>query len=190
MTKYRQFVAAGCGVAALSVAFVYIWTRPETPRNPQSPAVPVAAHATPQNTEHEIASLKHSLDQNPGHVPVLLQLAQKSRETGKVQDAVKYLKDVLTQEGDNHDARLELGRALFEIGDIEGAIRETEELLRRSPSNVDGLYNMGAIYGNLGQTERAQMFWQKAVAADPNSQSGKRASEGLKILATDLKPSS
>ena len=123
-----------------------------------------------------------SLEQNPDHVPVLLRLAQMSREVGRTKESVGYLREAVAQQSTNRDARLELGRSLFETGDVEGAIRETSALLQRDPNDVDALYNLGAIYGNLTQDDRAREYWEKAVAVAPDSDSGKRAGEGLKQL--------
>ena len=141
---------------------------------------PVASHAATADKEHEIATLKENLKQNPKHVPVLLRLAQMSREVGRLNESANYLKDAVAQEPSNRDARLEFGRILFDTGDVAGATREMEALLKSDPADVDALYNLGAIYGNLSQDDRARGYFEKAVATAPESPSAK--------LARDARP--
>ena len=132
--------------------------------------------------EHELKALMSELEKNKDHAPVLVRIAQISRETGKLSESVRYLREAVDAEPKNREARLELGRALFETGDVEGAIRESEALLQIDPNNIDGLYNLGAIYGNLGQDQRAREYWEKAIAVGPDSDSGRRAKENLQKL--------
>jgi len=132
--------------------------------------------------QHELKALATSLKQNPDHAPILVRMAQLSREQGNTSEAVRHLKEAVQSDPKNREARLELGRALFDSGDVEGALRETQRLLDLDPSDIDGLYNMGAIYGNLGKDERAREYWKKAVAAGPDSESGRRARDGLKQI--------
>ena len=138
--------------------------------------------------EHELETLQHDLAQNPAHVPILLRLAEVSRESGKIDKSVEYLRQAVKEDPKNHDALLELGRVLFETGDVPGAIRETTRLLEADPLNVDALYNLGAIYGNLGQDSQAREYWKKAVEAAPESESGRRAATGLQQLTAPAHP--
>jgi tetratricopeptide (TPR) repeat protein len=185
MKRHWKWLVPGCILAA-AIGPVYRWLRPAESAVTTTTTVaaqPLAAHAKLADKEHEIAVLHQDLEKNPDHVPVLLRLAQMSREVGRTPDSIEFLRKAIAREGDNRDARLELGRSLFETGDVEGAIRETSALLERDPKDVDALYNLGAIYGNLGQDNRAREYWKRAVEAAPDSDSGKRASTGLKQLA-------
>lgn len=137
---------------------------------------------SPPSSELELKELESSLKRNPEHIPILLRMAQVSRELGKRDEALDHLRQVLNMDAKNRDARLELGRVLFEAGDVDGAIRETEQLLKLDPANTDGLYNLGAIYGNIGREDRAREYWTKVVAIAPDSESGKRAKNALDQL--------
>jgi tetratricopeptide (TPR) repeat protein len=174
-----------CILAAFT-GLAYRWIQAPKPAVPADPATIPAlmiAHAPAADKEHEIAALRKDLEKNPNHVPILLRLAQMSREVGRLAESVRYLSEAVAQDSTNRDARLELGRSLFETGDFDGAIRETNALLEQHPKDVDALYNLGAIYGNLGQDRRAREYWEAAVATAPDSESGKRAVEGLKQLS-------
>lgn len=177
-------IVGALGAVALSL-LLYRW--------PAGDAGPLSAEAaaarrmwsnvdTSSERQHELKALEGSLKQNPDHAPILLRMAQVSKELGKPDEALNHLREAVKVDPKNREARLELGRALFEAGDVEGAIRETEQLLELDPSNTDGLYNMGAIYGNIGQEDRAREYWKKAVAIAPDSESGRRAKDALKQI--------
>ena len=169
-------VAVAIGVGAL---LILNGLKPHT----AAPAIASkSAEVVPQNPAHERAALEEELKRKPGHSPILLRLAEMEREAGRPAGAVPYLRKVLEQESANDEARLELGRVLYEAGDVDGAIRETKQLLTHQPNQVDGLYNLGAIYANLSRTDLAREYWSKAIAADPQSDSGRRAKDGLAKL--------
>jgi tetratricopeptide (TPR) repeat protein len=175
--KRKVLIAAvplAIGLATL-LFLTRIGHRPEPAR--EAPA------SAPQNPAHERAALEEELKRKPDHAPILLRLAELEREAGRTAGAVPYLRKVLEQDSKNEEARLELGRALYETGDVDGAIRETKQLLADHPNQVDGLYNLGAIYANLNRADLAREFWSKAVAAAPQTDSGRRAKDSLAQLA-------
>ncbi len=131
---------------------------------------------------HEEKVLEMALTKKPGHTPVLLKLAKLASDSGRYKEAEDHLREVLSHEPDNTDARLELGKVLYQEGDIEGAIKETSEILKTHPTHADALYNLGAIYGNLGNSGRAREYWDRLIAADPQSESGKRAQQMIALL--------
>ena len=184
MKKYSKWIFVACVVTAgVLIAFRWIGRIGLDERKTSlSTIAPVVIHEMKPDKEHEILALKEDLTRNPKHIPVLLRLAQVSREVGRLDETTRYLKEAVAQEESNRDARLELGRVLFETGDVAGAIRETQILLEKNPSDVDALYNLGAIYGNLNQDDRAKQYFEKVVAVAPDSQSGKLARDGLKQL--------
>jgi len=153
-----------------------------TSKSSASTPVEKTQSPTPQNPAHERAALEEQLKKNPGHPPILLRMAELESEAGRPAGAVSYLKEALEHDTKNEDARLELGRTLYDTGDVDGAIRETKQLLADHPNQVDGLYNLGAIYANLNRTDLARQYWLQAVAAAPQSDSGRRAKQSLEML--------
>lgn len=147
-----------------------------------APAASSPVTAAPQDPTHERASLEEELKKKPGHAPILLRLAEVARDQGKAAEAANYLRQLLESDPANKDARLELGRALYEGGDVEASIRETKQLLADHPKNVDALYNLGAIYANENQVALARQYWSEAVAAEPTSESGLKARDGLQKI--------
>jgi tetratricopeptide (TPR) repeat protein len=141
------------------------------------------SQTAPPNPAHERAALEEQLKKNPDHAPILLRLAELEREAGNIAGAIPYLRQVLDKDPKNLDARLELGRALYETNDIAGALKETQRLLADHHGQVDGLYNLGAIYANQNKPDLARQYWMQAVKQDPQSDSGKRAKDGLAKLS-------
>ena len=175
-------------VLALAVPLLLIiWHRPPataTGMIPAHSATPVPKREADAKSvrEHEIKALAKALKENPGHTPVLMKLAKLESEKGSLTEARKHLEEILGREPDNPEARLELGKILYQRGDIRGALDQTLEILKKHPSHPDALYNLGAMYGNIGNKERAAEYWKRLIASDPNSESGRLASQMLPRL--------
>jgi tetratricopeptide (TPR) repeat protein len=130
-----------------------------------------------QNPMHEAKVLTMALQKKPGHVPVLLQLAQLESTKGQFKEAEGHLQQIVNAEPENIDARLELGKTKFQLGDVAGALENTLAILKLNPTQPDALYNLGAIYGNLGDKKRALEYWNRLLSTAPNSESGKQAQQ-------------
>jgi tetratricopeptide (TPR) repeat protein len=148
----------------------------------EAPAAASQGKASAESPDHELKMLAVELRKKPGHIPVLLRMAQLERERGGVDQAAQHLREALANEPSNLDAHLELGRILYEKGDVGSAIAETEKVLETNPKQVDALYNLGAIYANTGNPARARSYWTRAVQADPAADSSRKAREALTRL--------
>jgi tetratricopeptide (TPR) repeat protein len=128
-----------------------------------------------QGDVHEEKALDLALQKKPGHIPVLLQLAQIESAKGQFGEAERHLQQIVDAEPANIAARLELGKIKFQMGDVAGALGNTQAILKSNPTQPDALYNLGAIYGNLGDKQRALEYWNRLLSTAPNSESGKHA---------------
>lgn len=138
--------------------------------------------AVQDNQDHELKELGVQLQKKPGHFPVLMRMAQIERDQGKLADAEAHLRQAAASEPARADVHLELGRLLYEKGNRDEALKETQQALTLDPKDVDAMYNLGAIYANAGSPERARSYWENAIALNPESESGKKAHEGLAKL--------
>jgi tetratricopeptide (TPR) repeat protein len=145
----------------------------------ESTAPPPRQAAVQDNPAHELKELAVQLQKKPGHLPVLMRMAQLEHDQGKLTEAEAHLREALAAEPANADVHLELGLVLYEKGDKNEALKETEQALAINPKHADALYNMGAIHANLGDTGRARSYWEKLIASAPESESGKKAREAL-----------
>ncbi len=182
----------GLIAASVAAAVGIYWGFTQLTRSRPAAASPVETVSAPGaevadpiagSDPHEWEMLQQQLESKPGHVPILLRMAQIAQGRGDSVEAARLLRQAVEQEPENLDARLELGRALYESGDTTAAIAETEQILKSDPNHVDALYNLGAIYANSNQIEQARSFWARAVASDPSSESGHQAEIGLKHLS-------
>jgi Flp pilus assembly protein TadD len=148
------------------------------PKMGTASAPPIA----PPDKLHEKLGLEQELKKKPGHPPILMRLSELAREKGDLKESARYLKELVEVEPKNTEARLELGRTLYEIGDVQGAISETGKIIEQNPKHTDALYNLGAIYGNLNREDKAREYWEKAVAAAPQSDGGRKSANALKLL--------
>jgi protein O-GlcNAc transferase len=82
--------------------------------------------AVQENPDHELKELAMQLREKPGHLPVLMRMAQIEQEQGKLADAEAHLREAVTNEPNNADAHLELGSVLYEKGDRDKALKETD----------------------------------------------------------------
>jgi len=167
-------VLAPVGAAALFL--FWMTSQAEAPVAPKRPA------AVQNNPNHELKELAVQLRKKPGHVPVLMRMAQIEHDQGKLADAAAHLREAIVSEPANADAHLELGRVLYEKGERDEALKETEQALAVDPKQVDAMYNLGAIHANAGDTERALSYWQDVVKSAPESDSGKKARDALARL--------
>ena len=173
-------------VVLVTATFLLLLTGLVTRKEGRGPARAAATGSldVPEVPDHELKALAVELEKKPGHTPILLRMAQLEEGKGKLDDAERHLREVVKNEPANADAHLDLGRILYQKNDLAGAISETEKVLTANPRQVDALYNMGAIYANVGNPERARSYWSKAVAAGGDTDSGRKAREGLTKLGS------
>ena len=180
MTPTRKKWALRIGSLALIGAGALFLLR-VTERS-ESTAPQARPAAVQDNPAHELKELAVQLQKKPGHLPVLMRMAQLEHDQGKLAEAEVHLREALAAEPGNADVHLELGRVLYEKGDKNEALKETERCLAINPAHADALYNLGAIHANLGDAGRARSYWEKLIASAPESDSGKKAREGLARL--------
>ncbi len=176
---HQKILAASATGGVLFLGLFAVNRRQPSPPRASHEELPAPGANPAADQAHEAKALAVELKKKPDHTPILFRMAQLEREMGKPAEAANHLRQILTREPANQEARLELGRVLYETGDVQGAIEETNRLLTQNPKHVDALYNMGAIYGNLQKNELARQYWERAVASDPASESGRRAKDSL-----------
>lgn len=186
MKLSKQILIRTAGAVLVAAAIYvpvnrYVLSKNETAPSGQSG--PSSPQDVAKSKEHEAKVLQAQLEKKPGHAPVLLRMAELAREAGKTEEVVKHLREAVQNEPGNIEARLELGRALYDLGDAQAAIQETSTILKTNPKDTDALYNIGAIYANTGDFANAVKFWQDAIQAGAETESGKRAKDSLAQLA-------
>ena len=105
----------------------------------ESTAPPARPAAVQDNPAHELKELAVQLQKKPGHLPVLMRMAQLEHDQGKLAEAEAHLREALAGEAGNADVHLELGLVLYEKGDRNEALKETERALAINPKHADAL---------------------------------------------------
>jgi len=77
---------------------------------------------------------------------------------GKVEQAVKIIKDILASDPDIIDAYFILGNIYLKQGNNEGAIKYFEESLDRKPDDTFAVINIANAYRRMGEYEKAETF--------------------------------
>jgi tetratricopeptide (TPR) repeat protein len=182
-SRYSRIGAGVAVAAAIAIPlFLMVRHRDSPPVSTSASSAPASSGNPTADRVHELKALEQELAKKPEHPPILLRMAQISSELGKPADAIAYLQRLVKADPGNVDGSLELSRLLYENNDVQGSLRETLKILDTNPKQVDALYNAGAIYANLNNVALARTYWNRAVAAEANSDSGKRAREGLQKL--------
>lgn len=108
--------------------------------------------------------------QQPGEAqPSLLQLAQESEASGKLDQAISYYREYLSRNPDDVDAQFRLARVLG----WDKQYAESESLLRdwisRFPGNPAGHLQLGRVLSWDGKNAEALAEFRQAAALDPNN---------------------
>lgn len=77
---------------------------------------------------------------------------------GKVEEAVKIIKDILAGDPDIIDAYFILGNIYLKEGQYEEAITYFEESLSRKPDDAFAVMNIASAYQRAGEYEKAETF--------------------------------
>lgn len=180
----KFLVLASTAVAIVAIAR-FNARAPSYPEVQARASVTRTAAATPAisaDAGHEVKMLNSALKKSPNHVPILLRLAKVASDSGRSTEAIDRLQEAVRVEPNNVEARLDLGKLLFEKGDVWAAIEQNQAILKTKPNQPDALYNLGAIYGNMGNANLAEHYWSRLLAANPESESGRRARGMMDLL--------
>jgi tetratricopeptide (TPR) repeat protein len=70
----------------------------------------------------------------------------------------------------------------FLLGDYEKSLADCDEVMKRNPNHFGALSGYGQIYLRLDQPERALVYFERALAVNPNMEGVAQVIEELKAL--------
>jgi len=85
---------------------------------------------------------------------------------GRVAEAVKDFRELVTLDPEDATSRMYLGIALARAGDGKQAIEQYSEALQRAPGNAGVHYNLGVVLAERGAVEQAVEHLQAALRSD------------------------
>ncbi len=96
-------------------------------------------------------------------------LGKAARSAGKLEDAAKYLREVIRQAPDRVEAYVQLVEALRALGNIERAQYYCRIYVRRRPRDIRGQLLLGQIELDIGRLSAAHDRAQLALSMAPGS---------------------
>ena len=170
------------GLGILLVAVVVILKTEHANEPPSMPALsPNAAEMV-----KKIESLQKIVDADPKNAETTLQLANLLHDVKALPRSITMYERYLELNPSNPDARVDLGISYFEmsVGDstrrdefLEAAKEEMEKALTYSPKHQLAHFNLGIVYLHNGDMEKANEWFKKCIAIDPNSETGRKAQQ-------------
>jgi tetratricopeptide (TPR) repeat protein len=100
---------------------------------------------------------------------------------GRLDEAIKNLKEALVIRRASSDTYFLLGRAYLDKREYAEAIKYFKQTLRLDPKFSDAFYGMGLAYEGLKQKEAAKDAYRKALEITPNFKEAREALDRLEI---------
>lgn len=123
--------------------------------------------------------LKKNLDSNLNDVVSMDSLAIMYTIAGSYEKALTYYEMHLEIEPDNKDLKIALGLTYNNLQRSEDAVTIIQEVLVEEPANAFALHYLAEIQTSLHNHEEAEKFWQKIIAAYPNTEMAKVAEQRI-----------
>ena len=98
----------------------------------------------------------------------LFQRGVRQLSGGSIRDAVVTFGKVIGRRPDFAEAWNKRATAYFLAGEYRKSLRDCDEVMKRNPNHFGALAGYGQIYLRLEQPERALLYFQRALAINPN----------------------
>lgn len=117
------------------------------------------------NGELEIATEEYIRAANikPQDNNIQYKIADLFNKTGKQNEAVKILNELLQKKPEWEDASLLLGDILYEQERFKEAVNVYLDAIQYHPENYDLYYNLGMVYTRLNDFQSAKEYYEKAA---------------------------
>jgi serine/threonine protein kinase/tetratricopeptide (TPR) repeat protein/TolB-like protein len=122
--------------------------------------------------ENAIVSSRRALELEPGLSEARVTLGRVYRGTGRYEEAVRELQDVLTSHPSNADALRELARAYEALGDLETAERTYRRAIEERTGDWRSYQELGYFYLIQGRTEEAVGAFEHVLDLTPDNPVG------------------
>ena len=99
----------------------------------------------------------------------MLALATIRVQLGKIEDAEKYLNEVLQRSPTNLKSAIALAQVKLAQKDYTGAEQVLKQTVEKSPGSPDAVTALGALYAGTGRLPESEEMFRKAVQLDPKS---------------------
>jgi tetratricopeptide (TPR) repeat protein len=97
-----------------------------------------------------------------------LDLAERNRQAGNLQEAERLCREVLAQEPHHSDAMHLLGVLAFQTGRRDAAVDFIQRAITANPQRPHYYSNLGLALASTGQFEQAIAMYRRALSMSPN----------------------
>lgn len=132
--------------------------------------------------KEKMARLKNAVETNPEDTVALKDYADFLSASHKMNEAIPYYEKILEINPGRTDIHFALAVVYYNKQDFVKCEAENKKVLSYDPQNQMALYNLGAIAATKGNINSAKSFWDQVIGIDPESETGKLASESLSKL--------
>ncbi len=129
--------------------------------------------------------LMAALDAVPTYAEATLELATLRRLTGKQQDAVVLLVDLLQRDSYNFDGHIALGETLIELSRSADAATAFRRVLAFDPDHAGATFYDGVLLAGQKRYRDAIERWQRVIELEPAGDYARRARREMRT-AEDL----
>lgn len=156
---------------------------PAAPQQQQAAAPPQAPPGPDPAMEARINSLRDSLIASPKDGAMTLRFANLLYDAGYFERATEFYERYLSRfDSTNADARVDYAHTLFNMERREEAIEQTKRALVFQPSHQVALFNMGIMTYQMQDVQSARAWFEKCIAAGPETELAVRARQALNSL--------
>jgi len=132
--------------------------------------------------KENMARLKNAVETNPEDTVALKNYADFLSASHQMNEAIPYYEKILKMNSERTDIHFALAVVYFNKQDFAKCEEQNKNVLVYDPQNQMALYNLGAIAATKGNNNSAKSFWNQVIGIDPESETGKLASESLSKL--------
>lgn|GEM_PF-1341020 len=157
--------------AALLVAGLYAFTRPDAPATPvpaagapDSTVAPTADNVDPA-VHGRLMALRARAEAAPDSAAPHLALGRFLQSAHRPAEAAEAFEAALERDAGDRQTWLDLTNAYGAAGDWPAAARAADRMADRFDSDGAALYNAGAAYANAGDADRARQRFASATRA-------------------------
>lgn len=108
------------------------------------------AHLENKDTANALIALQDGFQKYPEDNGVLVELINIYINSGKTNDAMKYLSLAIEQDPENSTYYFAQGSLFDQVGEQEKSIQSYEKAIKINPEYYDAHYNLGALFYNNG----------------------------------------
>ena len=185
---YWPYVAVLAIVALVGVVLYTEWfSRPSSSSEPTEPREFPSSQTT-KVSSRDVEMARQAADANPSDPSLRLRLGNVQQDAGQYRPAIDSYQKYLGVHPEDANARVDMGVCYYNLGlsdslhafeDFSTAVREMRNAFNRVPTHQTAAFNLGTVFLQMGEMDTSNVWFQRAVAINAQTDLGKRAQKIL-----------